>query len=102
LQGYLMQCIAAAFPDEYHVGALETLLGALPSLQPGVKLASVMGSLLERLARLVMCCLFELAGFACCAVLFYSNACCNSISSIILLGFFSSFGKKHYRSTLLF
>jgi vacuolar protein sorting-associated protein 35 len=49
-QGYLMQCIAAAFPDDFHVGTLEALLGALPQLQPGVKLASVMGSLLERLA----------------------------------------------------
>lgn len=49
-QGYLMQCVAAAFPDDFHVGTLEALLGALPQLQPGVKLASVMGSLLERLA----------------------------------------------------
>jgi vacuolar protein sorting-associated protein 35 len=49
-QGYLMQCVAAAFPDDCHVGTLEALLGALPQLQPGVKLASVMGSLLERLA----------------------------------------------------
>ena len=49
-QGYLMQCVAAVFPDEFHVGTLEALLGALPKLQPGVKLASVMGSLLERLA----------------------------------------------------
>lgn len=49
-QGYLMQCIAAAFPDEFHVGTLEVLLDALPALEPGVKLATVMGSLLERLA----------------------------------------------------
>jgi vacuolar protein sorting-associated protein 35 len=49
-QGYLMQCIAAVFPDNFHVGTLEALLGALPQLEPGVKLASVMGSLLERLA----------------------------------------------------
>ena len=49
-QGYLMQCIAAVFRDDFHVGTLEALLGALPQLQPGVKLASVMGSLLERLA----------------------------------------------------
>lgn len=50
-QGYLMQCIAAVFPDDFHVGTLEMLLDVLPVLQPGVKLASVMGSLLERLAR---------------------------------------------------
>lgn len=50
-QGYLMQCVAAAFPDDFHVGTLEALLGALPQLQPGVKLAAVMGSLLDRLAR---------------------------------------------------
>ena len=49
-QGYLMQCVAAAFPDDFHVGTLEALLGVLPQLQPGVKLAAVMGSLLERLA----------------------------------------------------
>jgi vacuolar protein sorting-associated protein 35 len=49
-QGYLMQCVAAVFPDDFHVGTLDVLLGALPQLQPGVKLATVMGSLLERLA----------------------------------------------------
>ena len=49
-QGYLMQCTAAVFPDEFHVGTLESLLEVLPQLQPGVKLASVMGSLMERLA----------------------------------------------------
>lgn len=49
-QGYLMQCVAAVFPDDFHVGTLDVLLGALPQLQPGIKLATVMGSLLERLA----------------------------------------------------
>jgi hypothetical protein len=42
--------VAAAFPDEFHVGTLPQLLEALPRLEPGVKLANVMGPLLERLA----------------------------------------------------
>jgi vacuolar protein sorting-associated protein 35 len=49
-QGYLMQVVAAAFPDEFHVGTLEALLGALPALAPGVRLAAVLGVLLDRLA----------------------------------------------------
>ena len=56
-----MQCIAAAFPDEFHVGTLEALLDILPSLQPGVRLATVMGSLLDRLARYDVCLLWTWA-----------------------------------------
>lgn len=49
-QQYLMQCLIMGFPDDFHLGTLGTLLGALPSLQAGVKLHSVMASLLDRLA----------------------------------------------------
>lgn len=49
-QQYLMQCTIAAFPDDFHLGTLDVLLGTLPQLQPGVKLAGIMSSLLDRLA----------------------------------------------------
>lgn len=53
-QQYLMQCIIMGFPDEYHLGTLSTLLDALPALvQPGVKLHTIMTSLLDRLAAYV-------------------------------------------------
>jgi len=53
-QQYLMQCIIMGFPDEYHLGTLTTLLDALPALvQPGVKLHTIMASLLDRLAAYV-------------------------------------------------
>lgn len=41
------------FPDEFHLGTLEALLGAVPQLQPGVRLAGIMASLMDRLARFV-------------------------------------------------
>lgn len=50
-QQYLMQCLIMGFPDEFHLATLDQLLGALPALQPGVKVHAVMGSLMERLAR---------------------------------------------------
>ncbi|KDD73497.1 vacuolar protein sorting-associated protein 35, partial [Helicosporidium sp. ATCC 50920] len=49
-QQYLMQALILGFSDEFHLGTLNTLLGALPDLSPGVKLAPVLASLLERLA----------------------------------------------------
>ncbi len=39
------------FPDSFHLGTLDVLLGALPELQPGVKVHSVMASLMDRLAK---------------------------------------------------
>lgn len=36
-QLYLMQALIQGFPDRFHLGTLETLLGVLPQLQPGVK-----------------------------------------------------------------
>jgi vacuolar protein sorting-associated protein 35 len=50
-QQYLMQAVIQGFPDAFHLGTLDALLGALPDLQPGVKLHAVMASLMERLAR---------------------------------------------------
>ncbi|KAI8109445.1 hypothetical protein M9434_000727 [Picochlorum sp. BPE23] len=50
-QGYLMECITAAFPDEFQIGTIDQLLDALPKLEPGVVLASVLGSMLDRLAQ---------------------------------------------------
>ena len=39
------------FPDDFHLGTLEVLLGACPELAPGVKVHLIMSSLMERLAR---------------------------------------------------
>jgi hypothetical protein len=39
------------FPDEFHLGTLDSLLGALPELQSGVKLHAVMSALMDRLAK---------------------------------------------------
>ncbi|KAK9808922.1 hypothetical protein WJX72_006449 [[Myrmecia] bisecta] len=50
-QQYLMQCVIQGFPDEFHLGTLETLLGACPELQSGVKVHIILASLLDRLAR---------------------------------------------------
>ena len=50
-QGYLMQVVIQCFPDAWHVGTLDALLSALPELQPGVRLAAVVASLADRLAR---------------------------------------------------
>lgn len=50
-QQYLMQCIIQGFPDAFHLGTLDALLGALPELQAGVRLHAVMASLMDRLAR---------------------------------------------------
>jgi hypothetical protein len=41
------------FPDAFHLGTLDALLGALPELQAGVRLHSVMASLCDRLAKCV-------------------------------------------------
>ncbi|KAI8469398.1 MAG: vacuolar protein sorting-associated protein 35 [Monoraphidium minutum] len=50
-QQYLMQAVIQGFPDAFHLSTLDALLGALPDLQPGVKLHSVMAALMDRLAR---------------------------------------------------
>eukprot|EP00198_Chlamydomonas_reinhardtii_P000706 XP_001690041.1 subunit of retromer complex [Chlamydomonas reinhardtii] len=58
-QLYLMQALIQGFPDRFHLGTLESLLGVLPQLQPGVKVRawlgprvhSVMAALMDRLAR---------------------------------------------------
>ncbi|GFH26478.1 vacuolar protein sorting-associated protein 35, partial [Haematococcus lacustris] len=43
--------VIQVFPDSFHLGTLDSLLGALPEMQPGVKVHSVMASLMDRLAR---------------------------------------------------
>ena len=37
--------------DEVHLGTLQLLLGALPQLQPGVRVHSVLSLLMDRLAK---------------------------------------------------
>ena len=50
-QQYLMQCVIQGFPDEFHLGTLDALLGALPTLQAGVRVHTILASILDRLAR---------------------------------------------------
>jgi vacuolar protein sorting-associated protein 35 len=50
-QGYLMECITAAFPDDFQIETMDQLLGVLPKLDPSVELAAVLGSMLDRLAK---------------------------------------------------
>ncbi len=50
-QGYLMECVTAAFPDEFQVGTIDQLLLVLPKLHPTVDLSSVLGAMLDRLAQ---------------------------------------------------
>eukprot|EP00891_Asterochloris_glomerata_P001826 jgi/Astpho2/1826/e_gw1.00038.20.1_t len=49
-QQYLMQCVIQGFPDEFHLGTLDALLGALPTLQAGVRIHIILASILDRLA----------------------------------------------------
>jgi len=39
-----------AFPDEYHLNTLDALLASCVALQPGVKVHSILSTLMERLA----------------------------------------------------
>lgn len=50
-QQYLMQCIIQCFPDAFHLGTMDSLLAALPELQPEVKVHAVMSSFMDRLAK---------------------------------------------------
>lgn len=50
-QQYLMECLIQTFPDEFHLRTLSTLMGAIPSLQPGIRLHAVIGGLLTRLGE---------------------------------------------------
>jgi len=46
-----MECITAVFPDDFQIGTIDQLLSVLPKLEAGVFLASVLGSMLDRLAQ---------------------------------------------------
>ena len=46
-----MQAVIQGFPDDFHLGTLPSLLSAVGKLQPGVKIHTVLSSLLDRLAR---------------------------------------------------
>ncbi|CAD7699400.1 unnamed protein product, partial [Ostreobium quekettii] len=50
-QQYLMQCVIHCFPDEFHLGTLDDLLGTLPRLKEGVKVHLIMAGLMDRLAQ---------------------------------------------------
>lgn len=49
---FLHPCPSLPAPaDEFHLGTLQLLLGALPQLQPGVRVHSVLSLLMDRLAK---------------------------------------------------
>mmetsp|Transcript_54426 Transcript_54426/g.62365 ORF Transcript_54426/g.62365 Transcript_54426/m.62365 type:complete len:782 (+) Transcript_54426:65-2410(+) len=50
-QQYLMDCIIQAFPDEYHLNNLETLLETTTRLQANVDIKSIFINLMDRLAE---------------------------------------------------
>lgn len=50
-QQYLMDCMIQAFPDEFHLRTLDTLLAACPELNVNVGIHSIMGGLMNRLAK---------------------------------------------------
>lgn len=63
LNRFLACCSHAA--DEFHLGTLQALLGALPQLQPGVRVHTVLSLLMDRLAKWVHSLLFLLFFHAC-------------------------------------
>ncbi len=50
-QQYLFECIIQAFPDEFHLKTLETLLEATTKLTPEVELKQIFISLMDRLSK---------------------------------------------------
>jgi vacuolar protein sorting-associated protein 35 len=46
-----MECIIQAFPDDYHLKTLETLLTTCGQLQPQVNIKNILVSLIDRLAN---------------------------------------------------
>jgi vacuolar protein sorting-associated protein 35 len=50
-QQYLMDCIIQAFPDDFHLKTLETILEACTQLQPTVDIKSVFINLMDRLSN---------------------------------------------------
>lgn len=50
-QQYLMDCIIQAFPDEFHLRTLETLLEACTQLQPTVDIKAIFINLMDRLSN---------------------------------------------------
>lgn len=53
-QQYLMECIIQAFPDEYHLKTLETILSTCGQLQPQVNIKRILVGLIDRLASFAM------------------------------------------------
>jgi len=49
-QQYLMECIIQAFPDDFHLRTLESILTTCGQLQSGVNIRAILSSLIDRLA----------------------------------------------------
>lgn len=49
-QQYLMECVIQAFPDDFHLRTLETILSTCAQLQPGVNIKQILVGLIDRLA----------------------------------------------------
>jgi hypothetical protein len=47
----ISSALAQAFPDEFHLRTLDTLLAACPELNVNVGIHSIMGGLMNRLVR---------------------------------------------------
>jgi len=52
-QQYLMECIIHAFPDEYNISCMESILDCTNKLKAGVDVKSLIISLMEKLAKYV-------------------------------------------------
>ena len=52
-QQYLMECIIQAFPDDYNIQCMETILDTLTQLTQGVDVKSLYIALMDKLARYV-------------------------------------------------
>ena len=52
-QQYLMECIVQAFPDDYNIHCMETILDSLTQLAPGVDVKTLYINLMDKLAKYV-------------------------------------------------
>ena len=52
-QQYLMECIIHAFPDDYNIDCMETILETITKLNVGVDIKSLIIALMEKLAKYV-------------------------------------------------
>ena len=49
-QGYLMDCVVHAFPDEFHMETLDVVLSTIPKLKEKVNVHNILQSIMDRLS----------------------------------------------------